>query len=122
MIERKVLGDDRRGAAISRALVDETLATLQPGRDTNIRKTSSHRQPRKSDRLRRRAFCAALRQASRPVTRIYDAEFRETGLRFIQHTLLRLLGRVGEVRQGDLGELAALEESPPGSSLLFAAT
>jgi DNA-binding MarR family transcriptional regulator len=56
-------------------------------------------------------LCAALRQASRAVTRIYDAELRETGLRSTQHSLLRLLGRVGEVRQGDLGELASLEET-----------
>jgi DNA-binding MarR family transcriptional regulator len=54
-------------------------------------------------------LCAALRQASRAVTRIYDAELRGTGLRSTQHSLLRLLGRVGEVRQGDLGEMASLD-------------
>ena len=53
----------------------------------------------------------ALRQASRAVTRIYDAELRGTGLRTTQHSLLRLLDRVGEVRQGDLGEMAALDET-----------
>ena len=56
-------------------------------------------------------LCAALRQASRAVTRIYDAELRETGLRTTQHAVLRLLGRVGEVRQGDLGEMASLEQT-----------
>jgi DNA-binding MarR family transcriptional regulator len=56
-------------------------------------------------------LCAALRQASRAVTRIYDAELRGTGLRSTQHSLLRLLGRVGEVRQGDLGEMASLDET-----------
>lgn len=56
-------------------------------------------------------LCAALRQASRAVTRIYDAELRETGLRSTQHAVLRLLARTGEVRQGDLGELASLDET-----------
>jgi len=56
-------------------------------------------------------LCAALRQASRAVTRIYDAELRESGLRSTQHALLRLLARTGEVRQGDLGELASLDET-----------
>jgi DNA-binding MarR family transcriptional regulator len=56
-------------------------------------------------------LCAALRQASRAVTRIYDAELRGTGLRATQHSLLRLLGRSGEVRQGDLGDLASLDET-----------
>ncbi len=56
-------------------------------------------------------LCAVLRQASRAVTRIYDAELRGTGLRSTQHTLLRLLGRVGEVRQRDLGEMASLDET-----------
>jgi DNA-binding MarR family transcriptional regulator len=56
-------------------------------------------------------LCAALRQASRAVTRVYDAELREIGLRTTQHSLLRLLGRVGEVRQSDLGEMASLDET-----------
>jgi DNA-binding MarR family transcriptional regulator len=62
-------------------------------------------------------LCAALRQASRAVTRIYDAELREAGLRSTQHSLLRLLGRVGEVRQIDLGELASLDETTLTRSL-----
>jgi DNA-binding MarR family transcriptional regulator len=56
-------------------------------------------------------LCAALRQAARAVTRIYDAELRGIGLRSTQHSLLRLLDRVGEVRQGDLGEMASLDET-----------
>jgi DNA-binding MarR family transcriptional regulator len=51
------------------------------------------------------------------VTRIYDAELRGTGLRATQHSLLRLLGRSGEVRQGDLGELASLDETTLTRSL-----
>ena len=62
-------------------------------------------------------LCAALRQASRAVTRIYDAELRETGLRSTQHSLLRLLSRTGEVRKGDLGDLASLDETTLTRSL-----
>jgi DNA-binding MarR family transcriptional regulator len=62
-------------------------------------------------------LCAALRQASRAVTRIYDAELRGTGLRATQHSLLRLLGRVGEMRQGDLGAMASLDETTLTRSL-----
>lgn len=56
-------------------------------------------------------LCAALRQAARAATRIYDAELRGTGLRTTQYSLLRLLERAGEVRQGDLGEMASLDET-----------
>jgi DNA-binding MarR family transcriptional regulator len=56
-------------------------------------------------------LCAALRQASRAVTRIYDEELRRAGLRSTQHSLLRLLGRAGEVRQGNLGAMASLDET-----------
>jgi DNA-binding MarR family transcriptional regulator len=73
--------------------------------DVNQKATGKH-QP-----IATPCLCAALRQASRAVTRIYDAELRGTGLRSTQHSLLRLLGRVGEVRQGDLGEMAALDET-----------
>jgi DNA-binding MarR family transcriptional regulator len=62
-------------------------------------------------------LCAALRQASRAVSRIYDAELRETGLRATQYFLLRLLGRSGEVRQGNLGEMASLDETTLTRSL-----
>jgi DNA-binding MarR family transcriptional regulator len=62
-------------------------------------------------------LCAALRQASRAVTRIYDDELRGTGLRTTQHAVLRLLGRVGEVRKGDLGEMASLDETTLTRSL-----
>jgi DNA-binding MarR family transcriptional regulator len=62
-------------------------------------------------------LCAALRQASRVVTRIYDAELRATGLRVTQFTILSLLCRSGEVRKGDLGEMATLDETTLTRSL-----
>jgi DNA-binding MarR family transcriptional regulator len=56
-------------------------------------------------------LCSALRQASRAVSRLYDEELREVGLRTTQYSLLRCLSRLGEVRQGDLGELTSHEET-----------
>jgi DNA-binding MarR family transcriptional regulator len=58
-----------------------------------------------------RCFCNALRQASRAVSRLYDDELRGVGLRTTQFSLLRLLARAGQVRQGDLGGLIHLEET-----------
>ena len=56
-------------------------------------------------------LCNALRQASRAVSRLYDEELRGVGLRTTQFSLLRILARAGEVRQGDLGGLTHLEET-----------
>lgn len=70
------------------------------------RRTAENRPP-----IATPCLCAALRQAARAVTRIYDAELRGTGLRSTQHALLKLLSRSGEVRQGVLGEMAALDET-----------
>ena len=56
-------------------------------------------------------FCNALRQASRAVSRLYDEELRGVGLRTTQLSLLLQLARAGQVRQGDLGGLAHLEET-----------
>src|SRR5712691_6215722 len=56
-------------------------------------------------------FCNALRQASRAVSRLYDEELRGVGLRTTQYSLLRVLARAGQVRQGDLSGLASLDET-----------
>jgi DNA-binding MarR family transcriptional regulator len=56
-------------------------------------------------------LCNALRQASRAVSRLYDEELRGVGLRTTQYSLLRHLGRAGEVRQRDLGSLTSLDET-----------
>jgi DNA-binding MarR family transcriptional regulator len=56
-------------------------------------------------------LCNALRRASRAVTRLYDQELRGVGLRPTQYSLLSLLQRAGEVRQGDLGPLTVLDET-----------
>jgi DNA-binding MarR family transcriptional regulator len=62
-------------------------------------------------------LCTALRRASRAVTRLYDAELRGTGLRVTQYALLSLLSRSGEVRQGELGEMACIDETTLTRSL-----
>ena len=56
-------------------------------------------------------FCNALRQTSRAVSRLYDEELRGVGLRTTQYSLLCMLARAGQVRQGDLGGLIHLEET-----------
>ena len=56
-------------------------------------------------------LCGALRQASRAVTRLYDMEMRGAGLRTTQYSLLRLLSRTGQVRQGDLSGLTSIDET-----------
>src|SRR6516165_7167773 len=56
-------------------------------------------------------LCNALRQASRAVTRLYDEELRGFGLRTTQFSLLRVLARAGQVRQGDLSGLTELDTS-----------
>jgi DNA-binding MarR family transcriptional regulator len=56
-------------------------------------------------------LCNALRQASRAVSRLYDEELRAVGLRTTQYSLLRVLARAGQVRQGDLSGLTSLDET-----------
>src|SRR5271170_7134816 len=56
-------------------------------------------------------FCNALRRASRAVNRLYDEELRGVCLRTTQFALLHVLARAGQVRQGDLGGLADLDET-----------
>lgn len=55
--------------------------------------------------------CANLRRATRAVTRMYNWELRETGLEFTQFTLLMALSLAGEVTQGQLGKLLALDST-----------
>jgi DNA-binding MarR family transcriptional regulator len=56
-------------------------------------------------------LCNALRQATRAVSRLYDEELREVGLRTTQHSLLGVLRAAGDVRQRHLGELTSLDET-----------
>ncbi len=56
-------------------------------------------------------MCASLRRASRVLTQIYEEELRPTGLRATQFTLLQALSLAGEVTQGDLGRMLAIDST-----------
>ena len=55
--------------------------------------------------------CANLRRAARAVTRLYNRELQSDGIEFTQFTLLMALDEVGEITQGGLGELLALDST-----------
>jgi len=55
--------------------------------------------------------CASLRRAARAVSQLYEAELRPTGLRATQFTLLQVLAGRGELTQGELGELLAIDST-----------
>src|ERR1700758_2644659 len=56
-------------------------------------------------------LCDALRQATRAVSRLYDEELREVGLRTTQYSLLAWLRTTGEARQRDIEALTSLDQS-----------
>jgi DNA-binding MarR family transcriptional regulator len=53
--------------------------------------------------------CASLRRAARAVTQAYNAELGDAGMNPTQFTLLHFLSRLGEVPQGRLAELLAID-------------
>lgn len=53
--------------------------------------------------------CANLRRTARAVTKMYNYELRSTGLELTQLTLLMTLDKAGELTQGDLGKVLALD-------------
>ncbi|MGH9519086.1 MAG: MarR family winged helix-turn-helix transcriptional regulator, partial [Terriglobales bacterium] len=55
--------------------------------------------------------CANLRRAARAVTRLYNQELRGQGIEMTQLTLLMALDRTGEVAQGTLGRMLALDST-----------
>jgi DNA-binding MarR family transcriptional regulator len=61
--------------------------------------------------------CTSMRRATRAVTRLYDRELRETGLRSTQFTLLQALHLAGELTQGELGSLLSLDSTTLTRSL-----
>ena len=56
-------------------------------------------------------MCANLRRASRAVSQSYDEALRPLGLRNTQFTILQALSMAGELRQGDLGQLLAMDST-----------
>ena len=56
-------------------------------------------------------MCASLRRASRAITQLYEGALRPTGLRGTQFTVLQTLSLAGEVTQGQLGEILAMDST-----------
>ena len=56
-------------------------------------------------------MCASFRRASRVLTQHYDRTLRPLGLRGTQFTLLQALSLAGEVSQGTLGEILAIDST-----------
>jgi DNA-binding MarR family transcriptional regulator len=56
-------------------------------------------------------MCASFRRASRALSQHYDAALRPLGLRGTQFTLLQALSLAGEVSQGTLGEILAIDST-----------
>ena len=68
----------------------------------------------KENRLRLPALpcaCANLRRAARAVTRLYNQELLSDGIEITQFTLMMALKQVGEISQGELGEILALDST-----------
>jgi DNA-binding MarR family transcriptional regulator len=56
-------------------------------------------------------MCASLRRAARALTQIYEEALRPTGLRATQFTILQALSLAGEVTQGELGQILAMDST-----------
>jgi DNA-binding MarR family transcriptional regulator len=56
-------------------------------------------------------MCASFRRTSRALTQLYDRALRPLGLRATQFTVLQALSLAGEVSQGQLGEMLALDST-----------
>jgi len=56
-------------------------------------------------------MCASIRRASRTLTQIYEEALRPLGLRATQFTVLQALSIAGEVLQGDLGQMLAMDST-----------
>ena len=56
-------------------------------------------------------MCASLRRASRALTQLYEEALRPVGLRATQFTVLQTLSLAGEVTQGKLGQILAMDST-----------
>jgi DNA-binding MarR family transcriptional regulator len=56
-------------------------------------------------------MCASLRRASRALSQLYEEALRPVGLRATQFTILQLLSLAGEVTQGVLGQMLAMDST-----------
>jgi DNA-binding MarR family transcriptional regulator len=56
-------------------------------------------------------MCASFRRTSRALTQLYEQALRPLGLRATQFTILQVLSLAGEVSQGQLGEMLAMDST-----------
>ncbi len=56
-------------------------------------------------------LCATVRRTARTLTRAYDDALRTLGLTATQFTVLQTLSRAGEVTQGELGGMLAMDST-----------
>jgi DNA-binding MarR family transcriptional regulator len=56
-------------------------------------------------------LCANFRRASRALTQLYEEALRPIGVRATQFTILQALSRTGEVPQGELGRILAMDST-----------
>jgi DNA-binding MarR family transcriptional regulator len=56
-------------------------------------------------------MCASFRRASRALTQLYDDALRPLGLRATQFTILQALSLAGEVSQGELAQMLAMDST-----------
>jgi DNA-binding MarR family transcriptional regulator len=56
-------------------------------------------------------LCSNFRRTSRALTQLYEQALRPHGLRSTQFTILQALSRTGEISQGPLGELLAMDST-----------
>jgi DNA-binding MarR family transcriptional regulator len=56
-------------------------------------------------------MCGSFRRTSRALTQLYEDALRPLGLRATQLTVLQVLSRAGEVSQGQLGQMLAMDST-----------
>ncbi len=56
-------------------------------------------------------MCGSFRRTSRALTQLYEQALRPLGLRATQFTVLQVLERAGEVSQGQLGQMLAMDST-----------
>lgn len=56
-------------------------------------------------------MCANFRRTTRALTQLYDQALRPLGLRSTQFTILQFLVLAGEVSQGQMGEMLAIDST-----------
>ena len=56
-------------------------------------------------------MCGSFRRTSRALTQLYETALRPLGLRATQLTILQVLSLAGEVSQGQLGDMLAMDST-----------